>query len=63
MPEGEGDVDIRIGSRVRASGNLTVYRGALELIVNNLEDVEEIASPAANQDWMPTIASIGDAVE
>jgi len=62
VPDGEGDVDVRIGSRVRASGNLTVYRGALELIVNNLEEVQEIASPGANQAWTPTIVSIGDAV-
>jgi DNA/RNA endonuclease YhcR with UshA esterase domain len=61
VPDGEGDVDVRIGSRVRVSGNLTVYRGALELIVNNLENVEEIEIPGANEAWTPTLTSIGNA--
>jgi len=61
VPSGEGAVDVNIGSRVRVSGNLTVYRGALELVVNNPEDVEIIATRADNPLWQPTYSTVGDA--
>jgi DNA/RNA endonuclease YhcR with UshA esterase domain/exonuclease III len=61
VPEGEGDVNVAIGSRVRVFGSLTLYRGALELIVNDITEVEVLSSPGDNPAWEPVSASVGDA--
>jgi DNA/RNA endonuclease YhcR with UshA esterase domain len=61
VPGGEGTVDIAIGSLVRVFGNLQVYRGALEMVINDLADVELLASPVENQTVSPTTASIVEA--
>jgi DNA/RNA endonuclease YhcR with UshA esterase domain len=61
VPGGEGTVDIAIGSLVRVFGNLQVYRGALEMVVNDLADVELLASSGDNQTMSPTTASIAEA--
>jgi DNA/RNA endonuclease YhcR with UshA esterase domain len=61
VPEGEGSVNIAIGSKVRVYGGLTLYRGALELVVNDPADVEVLAGPKDNPAWQPTAASITDA--
>ena len=61
VPGGEGEVAVGIGARVRAFGELTVYRGALELIVNNPEDVEILAGSAESEPPVPTPMTIADA--
>jgi len=62
VPEGEGEVFVNIGAKARAHGELTVYRGALELIVNDPQDVEVLAGPTENEAWPAAQVSIGDAL-
>jgi len=61
VPEGEGEVNVGIGSDVRVLGNLTVYRGALELVVNDLANVEFVSDPGDPKVPEPTQLSIKDA--
>ncbi len=61
VPGGEGEVNVGIGARVRARGELTVYRGALELIVNDPADVEILAGQSENPPVTPAAVSIPDA--
>jgi hypothetical protein len=61
VPEGEGSVNVAIGSQVRVFAGLELYRGALELIVNDVADVEILAGPADNPAWQPVGVSVGDA--
>ena len=61
VPDGEGTVDISIGDKVQAAGNLQVYRGALELVVNELTDVAVLATSGESPAWILTAASIGQA--
>lgn len=61
VPVGEGSVNIALGSKVRVAGSLEVYRGALELVVNDPADVEVLAGPQDNAPWQPLTASITDA--
>jgi len=43
VPSGEGALDVPIGATVQARGVMTLYRGAVELIPDNPDDVEVIA--------------------
>ncbi|MBN1665605.1 MAG: lamin tail domain-containing protein [Anaerolineales bacterium] len=61
VPEGEGEVRVPIGALVRARGKLEVYRGALELVVLDLANVETLAGPADNPAWTPAEVSVPDA--
>jgi len=61
VPEGEGSVNVAIGSQVRVFASLELYRGALELIVNDVADVEILAGPGDNPAWQPVIVSVGEA--
>ena len=61
VPNGEGEIDVDIGDQVRVLGNLTVYRGALELVVNDLEDVEILSESKLSSKILPTNLKIGDA--
>jgi DNA/RNA endonuclease YhcR with UshA esterase domain/exonuclease III len=61
VPGGDGEVDVSIGDLVQVAGKLEVYRGALELVVNDLSDVELLSYAGDNPDMPFTIASIGDA--
>jgi DNA/RNA endonuclease YhcR with UshA esterase domain len=62
VPDGEGVIHVNIGAKARAHGELTLYRGALELIVNDLKDVEVLAGPPENEVWPAAQVSIGDAL-
>ena len=61
VPGGEGEVDVGIGDLVQVAGKLEVYRGALELVVNDPSDVEVLSNVKDNPDPLPTVASITDA--
>jgi len=61
VPGGEGEVDVRIGDRVQVAGQLEIYRGALELVVNDPLDVERVRVSIDNSERPPTTASITDA--
>jgi predicted extracellular nuclease len=61
VPGGEGLVDIEIGDPVRVSGELEIYRGALELVVNDPADVQVYEGAAENSERLPATASIRDA--
>jgi len=61
VPDGEGEVDINLGDQVRVYGNLTIYRGAFELVVNNPEDVEILTKSKPETRLSPTFLSISDA--
>ncbi len=61
VPGGEGEVAVGIGARVRVFGELTVYRGALELIANDPGDVEILAGSAGSEPPVPTPMTIADA--
>jgi len=61
VPGGEGYVNVKIGEQIRVAGNLTVYRGALELVVGDVADVEFLPDSEDPMPWTPTPASIGSA--
>ena len=61
VPGGDGEVQVNIGDQVRAAGNLQVYRGALELVVEELADVEILAAAEDNPAREATKAPIGQA--
>jgi DNA/RNA endonuclease YhcR with UshA esterase domain len=61
VPSGDGIVDIGIGASVRVRGSLEVYRGALELVINNTADVEVKEKPTQDSFLEPTMLSIGEA--
>jgi hypothetical protein len=61
VPGGEGEVEVEISDYVKVSGELTIYRGALELVVNDVSDVEVVHSADDNPEWQPTFANIADA--
>jgi hypothetical protein len=63
VPGGEGEVDIRIGDQVRVAGNLTVYRGALELVVNDSTEVEILAKATPGSKLSPSSLAIGEAAQ
>ena len=61
VPEGEGPVKVEIGDRVRVKGIPEMYRGAVELVVEDLEEGvvirEESATPPA-----PSPVSIAEVI-
>ncbi len=62
VPGGEGEVAVAIGAKVRVFGDLTLYRGALELIVNDPADVEvTIGSAAAGAPPAATTMTVDEA--
>ena len=63
VPDGAGQTNVGIGAKVRAHGELTVYRGALELIVNNPADVEILAGQSENPPITPAEVSVPDAAQ
>lgn len=40
VPKGQNKVDVQIGDRVRVQGEIQLYRGAVELVVHDLNNVE-----------------------
>lgn len=61
VPGGEGTVNIHLGDRVRVKGDLQVYRGALELVVNDLADAEVVKRNEPVPDWVLMAVSLGQA--
>jgi hypothetical protein len=58
---GGGELQVPLCARVRASGELTRYRGALELIPSSMDDIEVLGSPSADSCLLPDQASIQQA--
>lgn len=61
VPGGENKVDVQLGDRVRAQGQLQLYRGAVELVVNDVEKVDILEASAAELPLEPSRASIEEA--
>ncbi len=61
VPGGENKVEVQLGDRVWAQGELQLYRGAVELVVNDLEKVEILQESAAELLLEPTRVSIEQA--
>ncbi|MBS1250543.1 MAG: Endonuclease YhcR [Chloroflexi bacterium] len=61
VPGGEGAVEVSLGDRVRVQGTPELYRGAVELIVNDVDKVEIIEEAAEDTLWEPEQVSILDA--
>ncbi len=40
VPGGQNEVDVRVGDRVRVQGEIQLYRGAVELVVHDLDAVK-----------------------
>jgi len=57
VDDGEGDIEVSLGDRVRVRGILLVYRGAMEL-APTIDGVEVIEKGTAESLWMPTLASV-----
>lgn len=61
VPDGEGETHVPIGARVRVTGTMDVYLGALEFIPNDPEFVEIISPPSEESIQEPTSVSIHQA--
>ncbi|MFO7945028.1 MAG: lamin tail domain-containing protein [Anaerolineales bacterium] len=61
VPQGQNKVDVQLGDRVRAQGELQLYRGAVELVVHDLEKVEVLEGSAVELPLEPTTVSIEQA--
>jgi DNA/RNA endonuclease YhcR with UshA esterase domain len=62
VPGGEGEVEIHLGDQVQVSGNLTVYRGAYEVVVNDPSDINVLSTSMLNPEQNPYRLDIGNAV-
>ena len=60
IDDGEGDVNVSLGDRVRVRGQLLLYRGTMEL-APTAEGVEIIARGSAETEYPPTQVSVRDA--
>jgi hypothetical protein len=61
VPGGQNKVEVQLGDKVRAQGELQLYRGAVELVVNDLEKVDILEASAAELPLEPTWVSIEQA--
>ncbi len=61
VPGGDGAVEVKLGDRVRVQGTPTLYRGAIEMIVNDVANVEVVETADADSLWEPAQVSILDA--
>ncbi|MBL7164379.1 MAG: endonuclease/exonuclease/phosphatase family protein [Anaerolineales bacterium] len=59
VDDGEGDVQVSLGDRVRVKGILLAYRGAMELAPTP-DGVEVIEKGTEGSQWAPTQASVED---
>ena len=57
VDDGEGDVNVSLGDRVRVKGMLLAYRGAMELAPTP-DGVEIIEKGTSDSQWAPTQASV-----
>jgi len=57
VDDGEGEVEVSLGDRVRVKGILLVYRGAMEL-APPIDGVEVIEKGTDATTWAPTLASV-----
>lgn len=58
VPGGENKVEVQLGDRVRAQGQLQLYRGAVELVVNDVEKVDVLQESASELPLEPERVSI-----
>jgi DNA/RNA endonuclease YhcR with UshA esterase domain len=61
VPDGEGDVNVQMGDYLQVTGELDVYRGALELVVSEPSTVEVVRPAKDSPEWNPTTTGITDA--
>lgn len=61
VPRGEGEVEVALGDRVRVQGTPTLYRGAVEMIVDDFEKVEIVEAASESSLWKPAQVSIVEA--
>lgn len=63
VPDGENKVHVDLGDLVRVRGKIELYRGAVELIVNDLARVEILQDSAAELPLQPTDVGVQRAVQ
>lgn len=63
IPGGDGEVEVAIGDRVKVQGVPTLYRGTIELIVNDPDNVEILKAADEDSLWEPAQVSILEVID